>query len=285
MAKLSLSNSLNTPGPLFVDTTCIDCGTCFHIGPGIFEERQDLSIVQSQPASQEDWNLAKAAILSCPTNSIGVHNAPSEFRSAEDGLPRLIAQDVYYCGYTSQSSFGATSYLIRREEGNILVDSPRFHPHLVKKLEELGGVSLMYLSHQDDVADHAQFASHFKCQRIIHQLEVTPSTADCEMILEGEEDWDLAPDLKIIFTPGHTAGHLCLLYKNNFLFTGDHLFYSAEKKQVYASKSVNWFSWQLQTESLAKLLTFKFNWVMPGHGGWIENDPLVFHQQITEIIK
>lgn len=285
MAKLSLNNPLNTPGPLFVDTTCIDCGTCFHIGPDIFKEETDSSIVLNQPLSQEDWNQAKAAIVSCPTNSIGVHDAPLEFKRAEDGLPYLVAQDVYYCGYTSRDSFGATSYLILREQGNILIDSPRFHPHLIKKLEELGGVKLMYLSHQDDVADHALFAGHFKCQRIIHRLEVSSSTEDCEMILEGEGDWDLAGDVKILFTPGHTEGHLSLLYKNNFLFTGDHLFYSAESDKVYASSSVNWFSWPLQQDSLRKLLSFQFNWVLPGHGGWVQKDPGQFHKEISDILK
>ena len=43
--------------------------------------------------------------------------------------------DVYHCGYHSELSFGAASYFIRRPEGNILMDSPRFTPALVKGLE------------------------------------------------------------------------------------------------------------------------------------------------------
>lgn len=284
MAKVTLKHEANVPGPLFVDTTCIDCGTCYHLGPGIFEEKNESSFVKHQPKDETEWCQAKASIISCPTNSIGVTSPPAEFRTADEHLPQFISQDVYYCGYTSRSSYGATSYLIVRPEGNILVDSPRFHPHLVKKIESLGGVNLMFLSHRDDVADHALFAEHFKCKRIIHRLEVNASTRDCEMILDGEGDWDLAPDVKILFTPGHTEGHLTLLYKNNFMFTGDHLFYSAAKNRVYASQSVNWYSWDVQKESLKKLLQYKFNWIMPGHGGWVEKSPHEYHEEIKDML-
>lgn len=285
MAKLQLKNPANSPGSLFVDTTCIDCGTCYHLGPQIFSEVNDSSIVQSQPSTKDQWAQAKAAIISCPTNSIGVTTPPFEFKNSPDILPLPIQDDIYYCGYTARSSFGATSYLIKRPEGNILVDSPRFHPSLIKKLEELGGVDYLFLSHRDDVADHVQYADHFKCSRIIHRLEVEGSTNAAEMILSGEGDWDFANDVKIIFTPGHTQGHLSLLYQNRFLFTGDHLFYSADQNKVYASKSVSWYSWNVQLSSLEKLFNYQFSWVLPGHGGWVHKDDKLIKAEITELIK
>ena len=49
-----------------------------------------------------------------------------------DGCP-----DIYHCGFSSAASFGSTAYLIVREEGNILVDSPRFHPQLLTQLKVL----------------------------------------------------------------------------------------------------------------------------------------------------
>lgn len=79
---------------------------------------------------------------------------------------------------------------------------------------------------------HAKFAEHFNCKRIIHQLEVNEGTSDCETILKGEGDWQIKPELKGIFTPGHTAGHVCFLYKGLILFSGDHLFYSRHEQQV-----------------------------------------------------
>ena len=41
----------NVPGPYYNDTTCIDCGLCPEIAPGIFKRQDDLgfSYVYRQP--------------------------------------------------------------------------------------------------------------------------------------------------------------------------------------------------------------------------------------------
>ena len=269
MANLNLSHPLNVHGSLFVDTTCIDCGTCFHLAPEIFEESSDNhSYVKNQPETPHDWLFAKRALISCPTNSIGVNKAPPPFREALAQFPMLISENVYYCGYTSESSYGASSYLIERPDGNILIDSPRFHPTLVKELEALGGVRTMILTHQDDVADHESFREHFKLERIIHERDVRKTTAMVELKLKGEEILHFLPDLKIIPTPGHTQGHVVILYKNSFLFTGDHIFFDQSTGRPSASREVSWYSWDEQIKSTEKLLEFDFEWVLPGHGGW-----------------
>lgn len=273
MAKYEFKNLECAPGALFVDTTCIDCGTCFHIAPDVFKEKNLLSYIDRQPKDQHEWTRAKEAILSCPTNSIGVVNPPAEFRDAPIDLPRLIADEIYFCGYTSEDSYGATSYLIRHPQGNILVDSPRYNTHLANRIEELGGIKYMFLTHKDDIADHQKFADHFHCQRIIHFNDVDESTAHCEIILHNFDDVALLSDLKAVMTPGHTSGHMVLHYKNKFLFTGDHLFYNHEEDRIYASRNVNWHSWEEQVKSLHKLTRLDFEWVMPGHGGWTHKDP------------
>lgn len=76
MARYELQNNDNSPGSLFVDTSCIDCGTCFHIAPEVFREKNNLSFVNRQPTGSSEWTRAKEAMLSCPTNSIGVQQAP-----------------------------------------------------------------------------------------------------------------------------------------------------------------------------------------------------------------
>lgn len=281
MANFNLRKPENVPGPLFTDTTCIDCGTCYHIAPQLFKEQRESSTVIAQPQDENQWSRAKAAIISCPTNSIGVKNAPLIFKEVSDQLPLKVDANIFYCGYTARSSFGATSYFIQRPEGNILIDSPRFHPHLAKKLEELGGVKWMLLSHRDDVADHSKWAAHFKCTRVIHELEVEGDTAHCEMKLQGSGEWELLADLKILFTPGHTQGHISFLYQDHYLFTGDHLFWSPERQLVYASKSVSWYSWEVQQQSVANLLKYNFDWVLPGHGGWVKRCPELIRRDLS----
>jgi glyoxylase-like metal-dependent hydrolase (beta-lactamase superfamily II)/ferredoxin len=268
MANLAKQNPDNVPGSLYVDTTCIDCGTCYHLAPDIFLEKDDRSIVKSQPESPLEWTNSKMAMVSCPTNSIGVTNAPLGFKEASINLPHLICERVYYCGYTSKDSYGASSYFINHPEGNILIDSPRFHPALVKELEGMGGVQKLVLSHQDDVADHELFAEHFGCERYIHADDVHSSTKYVEHQLDLNSPLDLYKDFKIIPTPGHTKGHLVFLYKNEYLFTGDHLFFDHEDHSLSASRNVCWYSWEKQIESMENLLQYPFEWVLPGHGGW-----------------
>ncbi len=270
MATFQKNHPLNTPGSLYTDTSCIDCGTCFHIAPEIFKENDvdDKSIVVKQPHGPKEWQVAKRAILSCPTNSIGVTDAPEDFKILGAGLPIEIEDGVFYLGYTSRDSYGATAYLIKHPDGNIMVDSPRFHPWLVKEIEALGGVRWMFLSHQDDVADHERFHTHFGCDRIIHKDDVTSDTSGCEKILEGEGPHQLTLDLKIVMTSGHSKGHMVLLYKEKFLFTGDHIFVDQDKNELRASKGVCWYSWNEQIKSTQKLEPEKFEWVLQGHGGW-----------------
>jgi hypothetical protein len=80
------------------------------------------------------------AIAACPTASIGT-TRKYDARRGVDAFPTLINENIYFCGFTSEASFGAWSYLIvrsRSEGGNLLVDSPRFTRPLVKKIEAMG---------------------------------------------------------------------------------------------------------------------------------------------------
>ena len=72
--------------------------------------------------------------------------------------------------------------------------------------------------------------------------------------------------LLVIPTSGHTRGHQVLLYRDKIMFTGDHLAWSPERETLTAFRDVCWFSWKEQTRSMEKLLAYRFEWVLPGHG-------------------
>ncbi len=114
--------------------------------------------------------------------------------------------------------------------------------------------------------DHAQVARRFGCTRVMHRADVGPGTRDVEQVLEGDEPLRLAPDLLAIPLPGHTRGSQALLYRDRFLFTGDHLWAAEGGDGLDASSSVCWYSWTEQIRSMKKLLAFDFEWVLPGHG-------------------
>jgi glyoxylase-like metal-dependent hydrolase (beta-lactamase superfamily II)/ferredoxin len=266
VARISARLSENAPGDFFVDDSCIDCETCRIVAPGTFarSDRLGLSIVRRQPASREDELRAAMALVSCPTSSIGTESKV-DVREAVEALPDPIADGVFYCGYASEDSFGAASYFVRRESGNVLVDSPRAARPLMDRIESLGGAATMFLSHRDDVADHAKYARRFGCARVLHAADVGHDTRDVERRVEGDAPVELAPDLLAIPVPGHTRGSMVLLYRE-FLFTGDHLWGTDEGDGLDAGRGVCWYSWSEQTRSMEKLLAFDFEWVLPGHG-------------------
>jgi len=267
MARVTARLPENVPGPFFVDDSCIDCAVCRHIQPAVFaRSARDLSFVSRQPASEEERTRALMALVACPTSSIGTE-PKVDAAPGVHAFPEAVADGVYSCGFTAESSFGAWSYLVTRPEGNVLVDSPRAAEPLLKRIEEMGGVRWMFLTHRDDVADHASFHGRFRCDRILHERDVTSGTRGVERKLTGDEPLALAPDLVAIPVAGHTPGSAVLLYRETFLFTGDHLMGSEGGGRLHASREVCWYSWPEQIRSMERLLDFRFEWVLPGHGG------------------
>jgi glyoxylase-like metal-dependent hydrolase (beta-lactamase superfamily II) len=134
------------------------------------------------------------------------------------------------------------------------------------RIVALGGVGTMFLTHRDDVADHARYAERFRCARVMHSRDLGHDTGDIERPIEGSEPVPLAPGLLAIPVPGHTRGSMALLVRGRFLFTGDHLWGSGDGEGLEAGREVCWYSWAEQTRSMEKLLSFDFEWVLPGHG-------------------
>ncbi len=276
----------NVAGDFFVDASCIDCDACRQIAPSIFRDHGDQSSVYHQPETEAETHLALQSLISCPTASIGT-TRKHDVRAVINAFPVKISENVYFCGFTSEASFGAWSYLIVRPQedgGNVLVDSPRFAGQLVKRIHAMGGVQSMFLTHRDDVADHERFARRFGCTRIMH-ADDGASRHGVERLIEGREAVRLDDDLVIIPVPGHTRGHMLLLYKNRFLFTGDHLAWSPNRETLTAFRSVAWYSWAEQTRSMRKLLDYDFEWVLPGHGRIHGDTPEAMRSHLKRCIR
>jgi glyoxylase-like metal-dependent hydrolase (beta-lactamase superfamily II)/ferredoxin len=270
MAQLARRLPQNADGDFFVDDTCIDCDACRQIAPETFRDHGDQSSVGRQPQTAAEIHRALLALVACPTASIGATSPASRAgaREAARAFPTAVVDNVFFCGYTSEASFGAWSYLIVRrpeEGGNILVDSPKFAGPLVRRMEAMGGVALMFLSHRDDIADHEKFAAHFGCPRVMHEGDGAAQLG-IERVTTGEVATSLGQSLTCIPTPGHTRGHQVLLYRDQILFTGDHLAWSPARETLTAFRDACWYSWPIQTRSMERLLDYRFEWVLPGHG-------------------
>jgi ferredoxin len=202
MATLEKRRTENIPGNFYVDNTCIDCDTCRWMSPRVFNREGSQSAVYHQPMNKTEEIAAFTALLSCPTASIGTVEKPNNIKDIHQKFPLPIAENVYHCGYHSEKSFGAASYFVKRDQGNILIDSPRFSPPLIKQLESMGGIKYLYLTHKDDIADHEKFANYFNCERILHVDDITEKTEGVEIQLSGNEPIELTPDLLIIPVSG-----------------------------------------------------------------------------------
>jgi glyoxylase-like metal-dependent hydrolase (beta-lactamase superfamily II)/ferredoxin len=267
MANPSRRLPENVPGDFYVDDSCIDCDACRQIAPTVFRDHGEQSSVFRQPETEDEVKRALMSIVACPTSSIGT-SRKYDARAGVEAFPERLDANVYYCGFNAESSFGAWSYLVVRAEeegGNVLIDSPRFTRPLVRKIEALGGLRTIFLTHRDDVADHERFARHFRAERVMH-ADDNAARYGVEHVIQGEEAARLDSDLLIIPTPGHTRGHAVLLYKDKYLFTGDHLAWSPARHTLTAFRSACWYSWAVQTRSMQRLLGYSFEWVLPGHG-------------------
>lgn len=275
----------NVEGDLYVDESCIDCGACRWMAPQSFnhDETGEYSRVYRQPRSERQRWLALQALVSCPVSAIGTESR-AKLTSIVESFPRLVADNVYHSGFHSEKSFGAASYLIVRPEGNVLVDSPRFTRPLVHRIEALGGVHTMFLTHRDDVADHQAFADHFGCARVLHRRDVSRATRGVERLLEGD-DPIVQGDLVFVPTPGHTRGSTCLIYREKFLFSGDHVAFSLPRQHIYAFRTACWYSWSHQVESMRRLAELTFEHILPGHGAPCSFSPPEMRRRMARCVE
>ena len=217
----------NAPGDFFVDRTCIDCDACRRIAPGVFRGR-DHSYVARQPESEAVRPRAMMALVACPTGSIGTVSR-QDARPGIAAFPEPVAQNVSFCGFTSEASFGAWSYFIERPAGNVLVDSPRAVHRLLRTSRNAAASRRCSSPIATTSRTTRRSPGTSDARRVLHERDVTRRPRGVERPLSGDEPVRLDDDLLAIPTPGHTRGHAVLLYREKFLFTGDHLAWSSRR--------------------------------------------------------
>jgi glyoxylase-like metal-dependent hydrolase (beta-lactamase superfamily II) len=281
VARIDQRDERNVIGPWFVDTRCIDCGTCRELVPELFGAVADQSVVARQPDGPAAEHRAWLAADACPTQSIGrMPRAPRP-----PGLyPLPVDGPVSDLGHTSEDSFGATSYLVLRPDGNLMVDSPRYTRDLKGPLDDLGGVAHVLLTHRDDVADASRWADRYGARVWIHEDDhaAAPFATD---LFEGVDPTVVAPGVLAIPVPGHTRGSVVFAVDETWLFTGDSLAWSHTREDLVAFRGACWYSWREQTRSLARLAeTERFSWVLPGHGARIRLDAADAHARLVDLV-
>ena len=281
MAKPADRNPASAPGDWYIDIRCIDCGASRDVAPGLIVRRHGKSVFARQPAGNAEEIAAWRAVLVCPTASVGSmthHAQPPEL------FPQELAPGIYRCGYNAPSSYGAHAYLARRDEGNLLVDAPRYVKKLVDRIEELGGIADILLTHRDDVADADRYAAHFRSRVWIHEDDRSAAPYATNLI-RGAQTTGIRAGVLAIPVPGHTRGSVVYLLDDEYLFSGDSLAWSESKRDLVAFREVNWYSWSEQKRSLAKLVDYRFEWVLAGHGGSVHLPAEEMRARLQALVK
>jgi glyoxylase-like metal-dependent hydrolase (beta-lactamase superfamily II)/ferredoxin len=265
MARLDQQHRLNVPGEWFVDTRCIDCDVARQWATDLIsEDEQGLSYVKRQPQTAEEEAMLWRAAAACPTQSIGHRRLR---RPEEPPFPFELTAGVHALGYNSESSFGAHSYLVRHDGINVLIDSPRYLRPLAERVDALGHIDHVILTHRDDVADADRWAERYGARVWVHAEDaaVAPYATD---VVAGSRGATVTPGVAIVPIPGHTRGSVAIHVDHQFLFTGDSLYWNRRRQQLDVFPGATWFSWDRLAESMDRLAAFRVEWVFPGHGIW-----------------
>ena len=194
----------------------------------------------------------------------------------------LIRPNVYQ--FYSRTA-GCHVYLIIGDELNVLIDTgiiTKFNSFNYLLTTDVGlkieDIDLVINTHEH--FDHISSNAYFHCPIAAHRWAAVKIQHSDELITKGKK-WgvdltemriniwledrniiDLGNTmLKVIETPGHTSGCICLLepYKN-YIFSGDTLFKGATTN-IYESGSIS-----EHIDSLQILDTLKINSFYPSHG-------------------
>jgi len=159
----------------------------------------------------------------------------------------------------SFKKFGSYVYLIKLNKKNILIDtsSPQNVEQLKKELKKLKlnpeDIDVVILTHNH--WDHTGGILLFLNSEIYGGKRDFPE----KKVLNINKL--KIPEFKIIKTPGHSKGGICILYKN-ILFSGDTLFH----RKLIGRTDLPGSSKKEMKNSLKKLSKLKYKILCPGHG-------------------
>jgi glyoxylase-like metal-dependent hydrolase (beta-lactamase superfamily II) len=95
-----------------------------------------------------------------------------------------------------------------------------------------------------------------------------------------KEDDEIA-SLKVIPTPGHTPGHICLYQPGRLIFAGDALRSDKKGNPIAMSKQMT-LDIEEAWKSVRKIASLEFDILLPGHGAPVIHDASKRVRQLLE---
>jgi hypothetical protein len=201
-------------------------------------------------------------------------------------MDRLL-NDIYRVYRDPECDGFGHSFLLRREEGNVLI--PRMGERTTIRREydgisEIGGLGMVFITdYHFGGASSEWIGEHFHADVLASEIEQPKLKKKGLNNLKTfpYERQSLARDLEIVPVPGHTSGGVCLLWKNDglsYLFTGDFLYFDG-RVWIPGAKTRSKIS-----DSLNLLKTLEFDYLV-GCGSDHVDIPYIGLKKKTEKVE
>jgi hypothetical protein len=122
-------------------------------------------------------------------------------------------------------SLAIRSFLLQRDEGNLLLYRGDAIEGDVAAVDELGGISRQYLNHRHEASPMSGWiAERFDAPLFVHRADADSVSKATEPGAVFFQRHVVNPDFEVIPTPGHTPGATAYLWSagdHRVLFTGD----------------------------------------------------------------
>lgn len=163
----------------------------------------------------------------------------------------------------------STNCYLAYDQGELAVIDPGEEAdHILKKINEIGAKLKFIINthyHFDHVTANDEIKQATGALVLIHSAEAPFIDFIPDRWLEEDDIIDIGSmELKVINTPGHTPGSICL-YGNDYIFTGDTLFQGDHGRTDLAGGSAQEMSESLRR--LSSIIKPKMT-VYPGHGNY-----------------
>jgi glyoxylase-like metal-dependent hydrolase (beta-lactamase superfamily II) len=120
-------------------------------------------------------------------------------------------------------------------------------------------------------------------QKIVKQMFENFVPVDVETTLSDNQKLPFCGGIKVIHTPGHTPGHLCLYHeRSKTLIVGDAMNIMDGNLLGPRKEILEEGDYEIAIDSLKKLLKFDVKNIVTYHGGLYTNKP---HESIENLIK
>lgn len=195
--------------------------------------------------------------------------------------------------YLLESTKGSYCYLVKAEEMVLIDTGLRFvRGGLLRELKEnhiqLGEIKHIILTHgdMDHMGNVKYLEQHTEAKVWAGQKEIpyimgskprarfkkylTPFIQKPKHV-QALNEGDVICGIEVVETPGHTEGHICLVY-DDVLFAGDLV----EEKEGYSVPYPPSWNWDTSVlfRSIEKMKKYPFKWVCVAHGKTILRDEL-----------